>query len=532
MKSRKQIIESEFYIIDKQNRKVPFIQNGIQDKLDEIREKLKTEGKPIWILILKARKEGVSAKVIADWTVDCVNPKLGNINAVVISHQQEATKRLFKRAKYYIQSCKDPIITKTDNANEISFPETNSTFYIGTAGARAFGRGDDIHRCHLSEFAFYDEKFDVDGLLQAIPEGGEVIGETTANGIGNRFYKEWQRAKNGDSKFYPLFLSWADNPDYRIKDPLIEHDTDLTEEELLLKQRYGLDYEQLAWRREKIKEFTNVELFKQEYPICDREAFLHTGSPAFNTNALEAYVARNPTMGDLIEKDGKVEFVPNPKGWWRIWEQPKYATTYFMDCDTAEGEDKEEIGDTDYTEVELIDADMRQVAELKRRINPDVTALELSKAGRYFNIAFAGVERNGGSGLATLNQFKNMYPDSHIYKTEVFDEISRKITNKIGWLTNERTRPLLVTDLAASIADHSLIINSDGLLDECFSFIRNNQGKYEAQQGSHDDGVIAMGIAIQVRKSQPETRRLYEGQFVKKKEKKSGKRSYANRDDE
>jgi len=874
MPTRKRLIEGGFSIIDKQNQKVPFIQNGIQNRLDEIREKLKTEGKPIWILILKARKEGVSAKVIADWTVDCLNPELGNLNAVVISHQQEATKRLFKRAKYYIETAKYEILKKTDNANEISFPETNSTFYIGTAGARAFGRGDDIHRCHLSEFAFYDEKFDIDGLLQAIPEGGEVIGETTANGIGNRFYKEWQRAKNGDSKFYPLFLSWSDNPDYRIKNPLIQHDEDLTEEELLLKQRYGLDYEQLAWRREKIKEFANVELFKQEYPICvsgntlisfngirkikdcndaihkgkketiilktkrgrelrltadhkvftknkgyisarelikgdelellqpkfnekiqiveyrtlllerrlveitsdlarligyymgdgsfykntvslvfdakdkdliqdmeelmirflgnpakritgdkgggvelrksdvnfiqvfkplklvrqgktdrtyrrkihvpdyiktsprdvikqflrgifeadgftayryprivlfskyaeflkdiqllllgfgieskinsvkkiagdgheylgnelilladstrkfhkeigfiserkqsrcnsfkkeidgrtmkdvqsdyvestiegeiedvydlvtdkgyfgangirvhncDREAFLHSGSPAFNLNALEAYVARNPTMGDLIEKDGRVEFVPNPKGWWRIWDQPRYATTYFAGCDTAEGEDPEEIGDADYTEIEILDANMTQVAELKRRINPDVTALELSKAGRYFNTAYVGVERNGGSGLATLNQFKNIYPDSHIYKTEVFDEISRKTTNKIGWLTNERTRPLLVTDLASSIADHSLTINSDNLLDECFSFIRNNQGKYEAQQGSHDDGVIAMGIAIQVRKSLPETKRLFEREFAKKKERKSGKRSYAARDDD
>src|SRR3990167_4229679 len=307
--TRKEIIEKYFNIVDKQNQKVSFVQNYIQNKIDEVRGRLKTEGKPVWILVLKARKEGVSAKIIADWTVDCVSPAIKNLNCVIISHQVEATRRLLQRAKYYISNAKSPITTQTLNANEISFPKTNSTFYIGTAGSRAFGRGDDIHRVHLSEWAYYPDTFDVDGLLQAVPEGGEVIGETTANGIGNRFYKEWQRAKAGESKFYPLFLSWADNPDYRIKKPLIVNDEDLVNDELLLKRRYGLDYEQLAWRREKIKEFANVELFKQEYPLNDREAFLHSGTPAFSVSALDAYVVRNPTLGDMIEKDGHVEFV-------------------------------------------------------------------------------------------------------------------------------------------------------------------------------------------------------------------------------
>lgn len=524
--TRKYIIEKLFNIVDKQNQKVPFIQNYVQNKLDEVRDKLRTEGKPVWILVLKARKEGASAKVLADWTVDCI--ARDNVNCVVISHQSESTQRLLKRAKYYIENSNEPIATKIDNASQISFPKTNSTFYIGTAGSRAFGRGDDIHRVHLSEWAYYDEKFDVDGLLQALPDGGEVIGESTANGIGNRFYKEWMRAKNGESKFYPLFLSWADNPEYRINKSLLMQDSDLTEEELLLKQRYNLDYDQLAWRREKIKEFPNIELFKQEYPMNDREAFLHSGTPAFNTNALEAYVSRVPTRGDFIEKDSKIEFVPNPKGWWRIWERPEYARTYFGGADTAEGEDPEEIGDSDYTAIEFIDADMKQVAELKQRINPDTTAYELAKAGKYYNTAHIGVERNGGSGLATLNKFKDLYSDGHIYKTEVFDEASRRKTSKLGWQTNERTRPLLITDLASSIANHDLGVNSDQFLDEAFSFVRNSKGKYEAQTGSHDDTVIAMGIAIQVRKSLPDTQILIQREFKKKRERKV-KQGYANR---
>jgi len=56
--TRKEIIESGFSIINKESVQVPFIQNYVQNKLDDVRDKLKREGKPIWILVLKARQEG------------------------------------------------------------------------------------------------------------------------------------------------------------------------------------------------------------------------------------------------------------------------------------------------------------------------------------------------------------------------------------------------------------------------------------------------------------------------------------------
>src|SRR3990167_9391476 len=97
---RKEFIEEELSIINKKSVQVPFVQNFIQNKLDSVREQLKREGKPIWILVLKARQEGVSAKVEADWLTDCL--KEDNLNCVVISHEKESTKRLLRRVHYYI----------------------------------------------------------------------------------------------------------------------------------------------------------------------------------------------------------------------------------------------------------------------------------------------------------------------------------------------------------------------------------------------------------------------------------------------
>jgi hypothetical protein len=53
---------------------------------------------------------------------------------------------------------------------EFTFPKTNSMFYIGTAGARKFGRGDTITDLHCSEYAFWENPVDLfSGLTDAVP---------------------------------------------------------------------------------------------------------------------------------------------------------------------------------------------------------------------------------------------------------------------------------------------------------------------------------------------------------------------------
>ena len=315
--NRKLFIEKELRIINKQGKQVPFTQNYVQNKIDEVRDKLQREGKPLWVLVLKARQEGVSAKIEADWLVDCALRR--NISAVVISHEKESTVRLLRRVHYYVDHANKEIETEKSSEHEISFPQTNSWFYIGTAGARAFGRGDTIHRVHFSEWAFYQDDSVVDGILQSIPEGGEVVAESTANGFGNRFQIEWDRATKGESKFFPLFFSWADNPEYQIKDTILKEE-EITEEEKLLKEKFLLTIPQIGWRREKMKEFPTKEQFMQEYPLTPDEAFIYTGTPAFDPLAIKTFNLVPPKMGMFVDKGDAVVFEPNDKGYWRRWD--------------------------------------------------------------------------------------------------------------------------------------------------------------------------------------------------------------------
>jgi phage terminase large subunit len=61
----------------------------------------------------------------------------------------------------------------------------------------------------------------------------------------------------------------------------------------------------------------------------------------------------------------------------------------------------------------------------------------------------------------------------------------------------------MVADLIGFVREHKIILKSRKLIDECLSFVRNKRGKPEAQQGCHDDRVMAMAIALQVWKANP-----------------------------
>lgn len=492
MKTRKQIIESYFRIINKEKQLVDFTQNYVQNKLDDIREKLRREGKPVWLLVLKARQEGVSVKVMADWIADCVNPHIKNVVATLVSHEGEATKRLFRKAKLNLDKSKVPIITRTDNSKEIEFPETNSWFYILTAGSRAGGRGDTIHRLHLSEVAHYKDQTILTGLFQSVTPDGEVVAETTANGFGEWFQKEWDNAKKGESKFTPVFFSWAENPEYKIKNTILTID-ECTDEEKLLMSGFSLDVQQIAWRREKMKEFSTKELFYQEYPLTPDEAFIHSGTPAFNVTALKTYRIVPPRIGMFIDKGDHVVFEAQEQGWWRIWESVEPGQQYYGFLDPAEGKDETNGKDPDYSAIEFYNQNLAQCAELQRRITPSESARQLALAGRYYNEAFVGWELNN-SGHAVSVAMENVYSKNRTFEQEGGEK---------GWRTSEKTRKILVDGLGEMIPEHDIEVRSEWSISEMMSFVLNSDGKYEAHTGAHDDTTIANAGVVQMYKAKP-----------------------------
>src|SRR3546814_12265242 len=89
---------------------------------------------------------------------------------------------------------------------------------------------------HGSEVAFWPFAADhAAGVIQAVPDiaGTEIILESTANGIGNYFHQQWQRAEAGQSEYQANFIPWYWHGEYRSEVPAglvpTEDELELTE---------------------------------------------------------------------------------------------------------------------------------------------------------------------------------------------------------------------------------------------------------------------------------------------------------------
>jgi len=467
------VIEAMFSIVDKDRRVVDFILNNEQAKLDARISKRN--------LVPKARQLGISAYYLGRGLAQCLGIK--NTRAVIISHDAEATTKLLDRVHWTIDNIRGPSpALGISSRNEISFPKTDSTIYIGTAGDRDFGRGDTINFLHGSEVAFWSNaKKLMAGLLQAVTPNGEVHLESTGNGAGGYFYNSCMRAQTGNSLWTLHFMNWLEHPEYQqalSEDEKMELIQDLRDgwEENKLYQM-GVTLEQLAWRRRKLEELDyDLQLFKQEYPISLDECFQTSGRSIFPAVNYDARV------GQWIKIDDQF--------WALAADVVSRTSRYVIGADVAAG-----VGQ-DRSCAEIFDlVEFRQVGEwVSDSTDPNLFAHKLKELGDFYRGAYIGVESNN-HGLATLLKLVELYPP-HLIHSSVED--SDSLVN-YGVKTTKKTKPIILNSLRQDLA-HELVIYSPVLRSELTTFVqKEDTKKLEAEDGCYDDTVIAAAIASYIR---------------------------------
>lgn len=242
---------SRFNIVNKEGQVVPFIVNKFQEQFIN-----SMTGKDI---ILKCRQVGFSSAILGMFTIDFLSKD--NSRSVCISHDSPSAQKLLDRVKYFIKSAQDKGLLadlKYNSRNELVNATKNSSFYIGAAGSKSFGRSDTLTNLHLSEFAYYpDPEAMLSSALQAVVPGGsgKCFIESTANGM-NFFKTFWDRSIAGLTGFKTHFF---DNSFYS--------------KEFLEQKKNELN-----------------DKFPQEYPASDVEAFLSSGDCFFDKQALQQYL--------------------------------------------------------------------------------------------------------------------------------------------------------------------------------------------------------------------------------------------------
>jgi phage terminase large subunit len=92
-----------------------------------------------------------------------------------------------------------------------------------------------------------------------------------------------------------------------------------------------------------------------------------------------------------------------------------------------------------------------------------------------------------------------------MYVREVYDNYTGQMRHSYGFQTNSTSRPVLIARMVEFMRDHVQLIHDRDTLGECLTFIRNDRGRAEAEQGEHDDLVMAYGIALMARAQQKMT---------------------------
>ena len=264
----------------------PFVLNKGQLHIhNQLQMQLGATGK-VRALILKGRQLGCSTYIGARY-YHKVTHSFG-IQAFILTHSLEATGNLYTMAKRFYEhtpALVKPQVSKT-NAKELVFGMLESGYKLGTAENKNVGRSSTIQLLHWSETAFSNNTEEHStGIMQAIPNapGTEIILESTANGVGNFYHQEWQKAEAGISDFIAIFIPWFWQAEYA--EP-VNDDFIATPEECDLQDLYNLTLEQLNWRRKKIIQLSvnginGEKSFKQEYPNNANEAFQLTGEDSY-----------------------------------------------------------------------------------------------------------------------------------------------------------------------------------------------------------------------------------------------------------
>lgn len=503
----KAYIENYIKIRDKKNNIVSLVLNEPQLKYYNVIKEIYRKRKPIRIIILKARQMGFSTETEAIIFKNVVTHH--NYNAGIVAHKEDSTTNLFNMSKRMLEYLPEDIRPeqKKSNAKELVFNNDQGTgldsrIKCMTAGGKGIGRSDTFTALHLSELAFWegDKKATMTGLLQAVPNTPDsmIIIESTANGY--EYFKEmWDRAVAGKSDFYPLFIGWNELKEYCM--PYTGFD--LTQEERELKEQYNLTLEQLTWRRWCIQNNCSGDInqFKQEYPICPEEAFLSTGNCYFNK---ENIINRINTAPEPLVRgkftcyyDGirirNQKFLEQEEGNIKIYEYPEKRVPYVLGGDTAgEGSDY-------FTAHVINNITGKQVAVLKQQYNEIEYVKQVYCLGMFYNCALVGLENNFST-YPTQKLMELNYPNQYVRKKE--DQYNNKYEKSYGFKTTSITRPYILGLLQEIIHNNTDVIQDKETLREMLTFIVNDKGRAEAEEGYHDDLVMALAISYYIRGQQ------------------------------
>jgi hypothetical protein len=422
-------------------------------------------------IVLKARQMGMTTWTAARFFLRTIT-RPGTLT-LQVAHTQQAAEEIFAIVHRFVDLLpgnlrKGPLKTGRSNVRQVVFPAIDSQYRVVTAGDRNAGRGLSVQNMHCSELARWpaDPAETLAGLRAALAPEGELILESTPDGVGGCFHELWLKAP--ETGMVRHFFPWWLESRYRSQ---AADAATLSEEESALIEKHGLDLEQIGYRRKLRADFRG--LARQEFAEDDESCFLASGESVFEIDVLDE---RLKTVSEPVECRFNKDL--------QIWLPPVAGKRYLLAVDPAGGG-----SEGDYSAIQVLDIETGlQCAEYAGHVGGLELARMVTDLAREYNRAWVVVERNNhGSGV--LAYLESPCECQRIYRQN----------GQPGWLTTSLSRPAALGRLGAALVDEPARFQSRRLLAECRSFVRLPNGAAAARAGAHDDRVMAMAIGLAAR---------------------------------
>ena len=187
-----------------------------------------------------------------------------------------------------------------------------------------------------------------------------------------------------------------------------------------------------------------------------------------------------------------IKWVNDRDGFIKLYTLPNQLnfTEFAIGGDTA-GEG------SDFFVADVIDAKTgQQVAKLRQQFDADLYTKQMYCLGRYYRDALIGIEANFDS-YPIMELQRLGYPNQ--YAREAQDTYTGKTEKRFGFKTTSLTRPTAISRLIEIVREHCDTINDKETLEELLTIVRNEKGRIEAPEGGHDDQMMSLAIAHQIR---------------------------------
>jgi hypothetical protein len=539
-----------------------------QRKLVEVLEGMRTHNMPIRLILLKARQWGGSTTIQLYMAWLQLVLRVG-LNSLIIAHQGMGSDEIMDMFNRMMASYPVEMLHKLGEKyddNEETFvgvgksgaikrvPQRNCKIKIGTAERPDSCRGGDYNLVHLSEVGLWkttDGKKPED-IVRSACSGmvyrpyTMVVYESTANGTGNFFQREYDAAKAGKSMFKALFIAWYDidiytlpfasddeRADFAINlwENRNNHNVMSDREEcgayLWKLWTYGATLEAIHWYVVERSGKNSHSVMASEYPSDDIEAFVNSGSHVFDEALVDKLKVgcRPPKfIGDVYgDKDEgpdalrHVRFSEDKQGLFWIWEKPDIDPEevirhrYLVTVDIGGRSNKADWSViVVFDRLYMMDGDKPVVvAQWYGHIDIDLLAWKAAQIAAYYDNALLVIESNtlethdkerivdGDQSQFILNQIKDVYDNLYARKQSE-EDIKEGAPRKYGFHTNVSTKPMIISTLVKVIREGLYVERDERCLDEYKTYERKQNGAFGAIEGKHDDLLMTRAIGLHI----------------------------------